>query len=111
MCLNHLLASLANARNKANPLGNLVEPRAVRNVRRMSRRAGPRSPSNDGTSYVSSCSFDGVARGPVTIVSGTGSNVGITGRLTFTLTEAGQGTRLKTGNAMKLITPKQSRRT
>ncbi len=50
-----------------------------------------------GTSYASSCSFDGVAKGPVTIVSGTGAYVGITGSLSFTLTEAGQGPRLKNG--------------
>src|SRR5579863_5407681 len=53
---------------------------------------------NWGTSYASSCSFDGVAKGPVTIVSGTGAYAGITGSLTFTLTEAGQGPRLKNGN-------------
>jgi hypothetical protein len=50
-----------------------------------------------GTSYPSSCSFDGVARGPVTIVSGTGAYLGITGSLSFTLTEAGQGPMLKNG--------------
>jgi len=50
-----------------------------------------------GTSYTSSCSFDGVAKGPVTIVSGTGAYVGITGSLSFTLTEAGQGPLLKNG--------------
>jgi len=157
MCLSHLLASLANAPNKAKLLGNRVVPRAVRYVRRTSRMATPertRTPaagtinvylvntslnpkaSNDilitgsfsdhgmakkgtwhlangtitvnnsaiatitkspnwGTSHASSCSFDGVAKGPVTIVSGTGSYVGITGSLTLTLTEAGQGLLLK----------------
>jgi hypothetical protein len=50
-----------------------------------------------GTSYAASCSFDGVAKGPVTIISGTGAYAGITGRLAFTLTEAGQGSLLKDG--------------
>ncbi len=53
---------------------------------------------NFGTSYAASCSFDGVARGPVIIVSGTGAYVGITGTLAFTLTEAGEGSLLKNGN-------------
>jgi hypothetical protein len=52
---------------------------------------------NWGTSYPSSCSFDGVAEGPVTIVSGTGAYVGITGKLSITLTEAAQGPLLKNG--------------
>jgi len=52
---------------------------------------------NWGTSYASSCSFDGVAKGLVTIVSGTGSYAGITGSLSFILTEAGQDPRLKNG--------------
>jgi hypothetical protein len=52
---------------------------------------------NWGTSYASSCSFDGVAKGLVTIVSGTGAYAGVKGSLSFTLTEAGQGPRLKNG--------------
>ncbi|MGA3218355.1 MAG: hypothetical protein ABSE77_04625 [Acidimicrobiales bacterium] len=52
---------------------------------------------NWGTSYAASCSFDGVARGPVIIVSGTGAYAGITGSLAFTLTEAGEGSLLKNG--------------
>jgi hypothetical protein len=50
-----------------------------------------------GTSHASSCSFDGVAKGLVTIVSGTGAYMRITGSLTFTLTEAGQGPLLNNG--------------
>ena len=50
-----------------------------------------------GTGYVASCSFDGVAKGLVTVVGGTGAYKGITGTLTATETIAEEGSLLKNG--------------
>jgi hypothetical protein len=55
------------------------------------------SSSNFGTSNDASCSFYGVAKGEVPIVSGTGAYTGITGSLVATITEAGEGSLLKNG--------------
>jgi len=53
--------------------------------------------SNFGTFYLASCSFAGVAKGPVAIVGGTGAYAGITGSLAVTETVAEQGSLLKNG--------------
>jgi hypothetical protein len=50
-----------------------------------------------GTFYRASCSFSGVAKGTVPIVSGTGAYAGIKGSITATATEAEQGSLLKNG--------------
>jgi len=50
-----------------------------------------------GTFYPASCSYDGVAKAPVTIVSGTGAYAGIKGTITVTATVAEQGSLLKNG--------------
>jgi hypothetical protein len=50
-----------------------------------------------GTFYANSCSFTGVATGPVAIVSGTGAYAGIHGTLTATDSQADQGSLLKNG--------------
>jgi hypothetical protein len=55
------------------------------------------SSPNFGTFYAASCSFRGVAKGPVTIVSGTGAYAGITGSLVATETVAEQGSLLTNG--------------
>jgi len=52
---------------------------------------------NFGTSYPASCSYVGVAKGPVAIASGTGAYAGITGSLAATEIIAGQGSLLKNG--------------
>ena len=53
--------------------------------------------NNFGTFYPASCSFAGVAIGPVAVVGGTGAYAGITGRLAVTETVAEQGSLLKNG--------------
>jgi len=50
-----------------------------------------------GTSYPASCSSTGVATGTEPIVSGTGAYAAIKGSLTATVTEADQGSLLKSG--------------
>lgn len=50
-----------------------------------------------GTFYQASCSFSGVAKGTVPIVSGTGAYAGIKGRIAATVNEAEQGSLLKNG--------------
>lgn len=50
-----------------------------------------------GTFYANSCSFIGVATGPIAIVSGTGAYAGIHGTLITTETEAEQGSLLSNG--------------
>jgi hypothetical protein len=52
---------------------------------------------NFGSFNSASCSFWGTATGPVQIVSGTGAYAGITGTLSTTFTEAGQGSLLPDG--------------
>jgi hypothetical protein len=54
-----------------------------------------------GTFYPASCSFSGVAKGAVPIVSGTGAYTGIKGSITATVTEAEQGSLLKNGKCNK----------
>ena len=50
-----------------------------------------------GTFYRASCSFSGVAKGTVPIVSGTGAYARIKGSITATVYEAQQGSLLKNG--------------
>lgn len=50
-----------------------------------------------GTSYPASCSFAGVAKGPITILGGTGAYKGISGSMVATETVAGEGSLLKNG--------------
>jgi hypothetical protein len=50
-----------------------------------------------GTFYAASCSFSGVAKGAVPIVSGTGAYAGIKGSIAATVTSAEQGSLLKNG--------------
>src|SRR5579871_6288512 len=54
-----------------------------------------------GTSYAKSCSFIGVAKGSIPIVSGTGAYAGIHGLFSATVTEAEQGSLLKNGKCNK----------
>lgn len=57
--------------------------------------------SRFGTFNPKSCSFQGVATGPVPIVSGTGAYAGIHGTLKTTETDAEQGSLLKSGKCVQ----------
>lgn len=50
-----------------------------------------------GTFYKASCSFSGVGKVAIPVVSGTGAYAGVKGNLNVTVTDAAQGSLLKSG--------------